>query len=504
MTILTTYEQLFNILAKSPGHIYWKDINGVYQGSNDAQAVFLGYKAGKDLIGKTDFDLPWKKQAIHLKKIDKQVMETQEEYSIEEAVSNYEGIEAIFLSRKIPLYEPHTKKVIGIIGISLDITATKQAEIAKQQFIMNMAHDLRTPLAGIIGIAGIQAEEGTHDQDKQHGRWISEASNQLLELLNAVLKVIATDQIGDTLKKEPIDLFRLIKELQALIQPAVSAKKLKFECITDATLPSIMGDSIKLKRILLNLLSNAIKFTKKGKISLEVNLLAINAKQATLALRVSDTGIGIAEDKWDKIFDRFYRAHPSYQSVYPGYGIGLFLVKKAVEQLDGSINVSSEEGKGSCFRLEFNFPLAEECTKEAVGKLIDQTSDVNKVKKIKETILVVEDNALVCHAIKNNLVNLGYEVITASEGEAALNQLKSHRFAWVLLDIGLPDIAGTEVARRYRQWEHENNKPHLPIFALTAHVENKVIKNYKKMGIDYILHKPFTKNDIKIIKKFIK
>ncbi|WP_143549553.1 PAS domain-containing protein, partial [Rickettsiella grylli] len=159
MTTITTYESLLNILAKAPGHIYWKDNKGIYQGSNDAQAIFLGYKTGKDLIGKTDFDLPWKKQAIYLKKIDEHVLETQKEYSIEEEVTSYDGKKAFFLSRKIPLYEPNTQKVIGIIGISLDITASKQAELAKQQFMMNMAHDLRTPLAGIIGIASIQANE---------------------------------------------------------------------------------------------------------------------------------------------------------------------------------------------------------------------------------------------------------------------------------------------------------------------------------------------------------
>jgi len=325
MNSITTYENLLNILAKAPGHIYWKDTKGIYQGSNDAQAIFLGYNTGKDLIGKTDFDLPWREQAIHLQQIDNQVMETEKEYSIEEVVTSLAGVKTIFLSRKIPLYDPNNKKVIGIIGISLDITASKQAELAKQQFIMNMAHDLRTPLAGIIGIADIQANQGTSPQDKEYGLWILNASRQLLDLLNAVLKIIATEQIEDSIAEETVNLSALMEELKNLIQPSIIAKKLKFECISDSSLPSIISDHIQLKRIVLNLLSNAIKFTAKGGITLEVNLLDIKNKLAKIEIRVSDTGIGMAKDKLNKIFDRFYRGHPSYQAEYKGYGIGLFL-----------------------------------------------------------------------------------------------------------------------------------------------------------------------------------
>ncbi|WP_339050249.1 ATP-binding protein [Rickettsiella endosymbiont of Xylota segnis] len=503
MNSITTYENLLNILAKAPGHIYWKDTKGIYQGSNDAQAIFLGYNTGKDLIGKTDFDLPWREQAIHLQQIDNQVMETKKEYSIEEVVTSLAGVKTIFLSRKIPLYDPNNKKVIGIIGISLDITASKQAELAKQQFIMNMAHDLRTPLAGIIGIADIQANQGTSPQDKEYGLWILNASRQLLDLLNAVLKIIATEQIEDSIAEETVDLPVLMEELKDLIQPSIIAKKLKFECISDSSLPSIISDNILIKRILLNLLSNAIKFTNKGKISLEVNLLDIKDKRAKIEIQVKDTGIGIANDELDKIFDRFYRGHPSYQAEYKGYGIGLFLVKKALELLGGEIKVFSKEGKGSCFILIFNFPLAEENIKQTSPAISQQSTPQPKADKRMGSVLVAEDNSLVLHAVKNILVNLGYEVTTVSEGKAALHALQSQSFDWVLLDIGLPDLEGTEVARLYRQWEQENNNPHLPIFALTAHKTAEVKKKCEIANIDYILNKPFTIKDVQIIKLFM-
>ena len=116
-------------------------------------------------------------------------------------------------------------------------------------------------------------------------------------------------------------------------------------------------------------------------------------------------------------------------------------------------------------------------------------------------VLVAEDNDLVLHVVKNILVKLGYEVTAVTEGNAALNALQTQSFVLALLDIGLPNLDGTEVARRYRQWEQENNKPHLPLFALTAHAEGTVSEKCKEAGIDYILKKPFTENDIQVLEK---
>lgn len=500
MSTIATYENLLNILAKAPGHIYWKDIKGVYQGSNDAQAIFLGFKNGKDLIGKTDFDLPWKDQAIHLQQIDNQVMKTQKEYCVEEIVSSQKKVKTTFLSRKIPLYDLNTNKVIGIIGTSIDITESKQAELAKQQFIMNMAHDLRTPLSGIIGLSNIQSKEGTNAVDRQHSQWIEGAGEQLLELLNSVLEVTAAEYQIESIAKDTIYFQQFAEELQALMFPALVAKELDFKVKLDAHLPLIITDRIKLKRLVLNLLANAIKFTKKGKVGLEIKLLSIEKNKAKVEILVTDTGIGIAEDKLDKIFDRFYRAHPSYEAQYTGYGIGLFLVKKTVKLLNGQIKVSSEEGKGSCFTAIFSFPLAEEKIKPSISQQLRSKPEADEQT---ESVLLAEDNSLVLHAVKNLLVSLGYEVTTVTDGKAALNALQTQCFHWGLLDIGLPGLAGTEVAKAYRQWEKEHKEIKVPLFALTAHAIDEVKEECEAVGFDYILNKPFTIKDVQIIKLFM-
>jgi CheY-like chemotaxis protein/anti-sigma regulatory factor (Ser/Thr protein kinase) len=285
------------------------------------------------------------------------------------------------------------------------------------------------------------------------------------------------------------------------MQPSLQSKGLQFRIKCDNNLPTIISDRIKLKRLLLNILSNAVKFTLQGGIGLEINQLSAENNRAKIEIQISDTGIGITKDNIDKIFERFYRVHPSYEGEYKGYGIGLYLVKKTVELLNGEIKVASEEGKGSCFTLCFNFPLA--------GAIIDKESSVSTLQqpvptsyleseKRKGMVLVAEDNDLVLHVVKNILIKLGYEVTAVTEGNAALHALQTQSFVLALLDIGLPNLDGTEVARRYRRWEHENNKPHLPLSALTAHAEGTVSEKCKEAGIDYILKKPFTENDIQV------
>lgn len=398
-------------------------------------------------------------------------------------------------------------EIIGVIGLSIDITEKKQSEVAKQEFLMNIAHDLRTPLVGIIGLASIQAKKQMtpHDQ-QQYGEWILGASQQLLELLNSAIAIKNVEHKIDSIKQEKINLILLAYELQTLIIPSLESKGLNFKLQLDPKLSEVITDRIKLKRLLLNLLSNAVKFTKKGTISLEINLLSIKDKQAKISIRVSDSGIGISKDKLEKIFDRFYRVHPSYLAEYSGCGLGLYLVKKSTEALGGTVNVSSVEGAGSCFSLEFSFALAEPANNLSANNLeASSDEDLQSLAtiKLKGSVLVAEDNTLVAYVLKKLLTGFGCQVEIASTGEAALQTLQTQTFNCGLLDIGLPGLDGIEVTRRYREWELLNNKPYLPIFALTAHAEEKVKQECQAAGCDRVLLKPFTEKDVKIIKKFL-
>ncbi|MDD4893192.1 MAG: ATP-binding protein [Candidatus Rickettsiella isopodorum] len=505
---------LENIIARMPGSVYWKDKEGIYLGCNDYVAKMAGVASTKEVVGKTDYEFSWKEEAPAILQTECEIMESQVPRELEISGKLSNGEKATFLVVKTPLYNDH-KKVSGILATSLDITERKKLEknlviakdkaeaanIAKTEFIMNMSHDLRTPLAGIIGLSSLQADDATSAQEQQYGEWIHSAGEQLLELLNSVIEVTAAEHQIESVKKENINLQQFAEELRALMQPAIVSKGLEFQIKMDSNLPIVITDRIKLKRIILNLLSNAVKFTKQGKISLEIKGLMIKNDEAKIEILIADTGIGIAKDKIDKIFGRFYRAHPSYKAEYAGYGIGLFLVKKATKLLGGKIKVSSEEGKGSCFSLEFIFPIFH--IDKITHPRIEQPMQSLGLEKINGAVLVAEDNAIVLFAVKTILTKLGYEVTAVTEGKAVLNALQTQSFILALLDIGLPDLDGTEIVRRYRQWEQDNKKSHLPIFALTAHAEKTIKDKCKNVGFDDVLTKPFTEKDIQTIQKFL-
>lgn len=507
--------QLFERIIKDlPNYIFVKDSDLTYQLCNQNFIMAVGGSP----IGKNDYELPWDKSSARLyQEEDRYILNTGKSILNKEVPMILLNEEKCLSVSKAPLYDQN-KQIVGILGVYVDITEKKNAEKiiiqakiaaeaankAKTEFIMNMSHDIRTPLSGIIGLSNIQASDGTGEEDRKLGKWVHDAGEQLLELLNSVIEVIAAEQPLDRVKKEKVDLVKLAEELQALMQPTLQSKNLTFQLKIDPCLPVIISNKIKLKTIFLNLLSNAIKFTKQGGINLEINLLSITNEHARIEVRITDTGIGIAKDKLEKIFDRFYRAHPSYEAQYTGYGIGLFLVKKAVELLGGKIKVSSEEGKGSQFTLAFNFPLAEENIKQTLLIVSRKIISQPEAGKKDGAVLVAEDNKLVLYAVKNILTKLGYEVKAVTDGKDALDALKTQSFKWALLDIGLPNLDGTEVVREYRQWEQKNKKFHLPIFALTAHAEEEVKAKCKEVGINYVLKKPFTEKNIKMIKKLIK
>ncbi|WP_010598043.1 ATP-binding protein [Rickettsiella massiliensis] len=353
----------------------------------------------------------------------KKVLEKGQEQIVEER-----GIDQrVYLTNRTPVKELVDKNIIiqGVIGVSLDITKQKQAHIAKQEFIQNMAHDIRTPLAGVIGLAQLQ-KEGLEslEESKEYGQMIYETGNQLLDLLNAVIKVIDTEQMTDSVKVEPLDLSGLTKELYALMEPSAYTKGLKLVLDVEQNLPLILSDRIKLKRIFLNILSNAVKFTKIGEIRFTIKLLEIEKGCAKVEVKVADTGIGIAKENINKIFDRFYREHPSYLAEYSGYGLGLYLVKEILTLLGGEINVASKEGKGSCFTLSFTFPLAHQNLDKAETVLASSKKSQGKTG----SVLIAEDNTIVLRVLKNQLEEAGYEVMVTMDGQAALEALKNPFF----------------------------------------------------------------------------
>lgn len=360
-------DMLESILALMPGHVYWMNNQGFYLGCNYNQAKSAGLLSPKDIIGKKNADLPWN---IHspllpqaLDYTNQEVIKTGKSITLEEPAVLQDGTELMFLSNKTPLYNKKGH-IIGMVGISMDISDRKKTEKelvlekvkaeaanqAKTAFLNNMRHDIRTALAGIIGATDLLKNETDTEKIRKYTQGLNTAALELLQFLNAILESVRIAS-GDTpLYTEKFNLTEILENVISLHQPLALQKKLDLRLTIDKSIPKyLMGDSGRIYRIILELLANALKFTAEGEVNVIATLVKITKKSVVIKILVKDTGIGIPIDEQSELFAQFNRLTPSYQGIYKGRGLGLYLVKQFIEDLSAEIQVSSISGKGSGF-----------------------------------------------------------------------------------------------------------------------------------------------------------
>lgn len=353
---------LESIIAWMPGHVYWLDKNNVYLGCNDLHAKNAGLNSRHEIVGKTNFDLKWKNQAVSLNATNTKILTSGTPEILEELGETPNG-ERLFLTHKVPL-KNNQGEIIGLIGISIDITeriqmekdlkaSKEQAESAshvKTEFLKNMSHDLRTPFSGILGFTKILMKQEEDENKRKKIKYIMEASESLVKLLNEIIEMSDIEQRSFTVNNINFNLRNLIAELISLVTASVKYKNLELLLDYPQNLPAdFCGDKIKLHRILLNLIGNAIRFTEKGYVRIKVTCNKKSATDVELNVAVEDTGVGIADDKYQAIFEQFTRLNSGYKDLYSGTGLGLYIAKKFVSELGGDIAVSSEIGVGSTF-----------------------------------------------------------------------------------------------------------------------------------------------------------
>lgn len=494
------------IIALMPGHVYWLDRNNIFLGCNDLQAKNAQFSSRKDIVGKTNFDMPWKDQAEELNKVNNLVMETGIPHTAEEYAVMANGM-AIYISQKVPLRNKDNE-IIGVLGISLDITERKKMEVAlrrakenaevanqaKTEFIANMSHDIHTPLSGIVGMSKLLEKQVQDPEQKQYARWINESGEQLLELLKGVLDLISVDNISESdVQDESFDLRKNIQDISQLVQPTVQMKKIQLHIEIDEAVPQrVITDGTKLHRVFLNLLGNAIKFTDKGSITIKVRVLANENDYVQLRFSIIDTGIGIPDELQVRIFDRFFRADPSYKGTHSGCGVGLHIAQKYVGLLGGEISLNSELGNGSTFYFTLTMKVARD--EDDIGRSITTTeipvAAVNQKEATVPLILLVEDNMNALRLIETVVEKAGYEYYSAVDGEHALELIKTNDFDLIVTDVDLPGISGKTLTPCIREWEKEMHKKPLPIVGLTAQEVNEVQDSCLQSGMNQVLRKP--------------
>lgn len=539
--IINYYEDIINCL---PGNVYWLDNKGSTVGCNKNVLSMFGFSSINQFKGLSFEDMgrigKWRPGAIQkFKKDSMEVINTGKPIlnTEEPPIPDNNGKFIYFLTSRVPLFDKKGN-VIGLVGISIDITERKQMEealiaaketaekasMAKTEFISNMSHDIRTPLNGVIGVAELLKKMGGSDIDREYGQMIYLASKQLLDLLNSVIDVVSIGQINENdIHLETFNIKELLEQQYDLMAASTRAKKLQLQFDIDPQIPTfIISDPLKLQRILQNLLANAIKFTENGFVKLQVKALTKMNHSIQIEFSIIDTGIGIAENQLNYIFDRFYRATPSYEGIYQGHGVGLFIVKKFVTLLAGDIQVKSTVGKGSSFSFVLTMDIGDEKNSTqsiATNQEINmqdissinphryQSSITNNKFAIPSQplkILFIEDNSIARYTGQILLQNMGCLVHAVENAEAAFPVIKSQTFDAIITDLGLPGIQGDEMSNMIRYWEKKSGRPPVSIMALTAHADNNTRTMCFLSGINHIYIKPLDENLLNIIIQQIK
>ena len=504
---------LDEIVFRMPGYVFWKNRQYVYLGCNENLVKAAGLNSPDDFIGKTDYELPWSSHANEFQEDDESVMQSGlPKLNIEEKLVHTNGEISIVLTNKVPLKDANGV-VIGIIAIASDITERKNIEqqlilskelaeaatLAKTEFIANMSHDIRTPLAGVCGLSEILELTLQDPKQKNDAHLLHESGQELLKMLNDMLDDIKANKSSEKdIKSDIIDLHQCIQNLIKLEGPTITVKQLTVNYHIDEKIPNyIISDRKKIHRILLNLVGNAIKFTPAGAIFIHVKCLERTLSHVHVQFSVADTGIGIPKELQSKVFDRFFRANPSYHGIYKGYGLGLHIAHAYATLLGGHITLNSQENVGSTFYFDLTCEIAaprisnDQSQKDHSKERLSSLSTSTKDKKIPH-LLLVEDNPIALRVLQATVSNIGCYFTSASNGTAALELVKSIPFDFVITDIGLPDISGIQLTERIREWEKAQNKSSMPIIGLTGHVKETAMVECLHSGMNNVFNKPAT------------
>jgi two-component system aerobic respiration control sensor histidine kinase ArcB len=351
---------LQGIVAVMPGNVYWKDLHNRYLGCNDEFARLIKLTHRQAILGKTDYDFLDASMADIIAHNDQKIIAQGKETTLEELGEDYKGNPAFYLTRKAPLFDANGK-TIGLVGVSIDITDRKKMELAlieakekaesankaKSDFLTNMSHDIRTPLSGILGFSQLLELREQDPAKKELLEIIFKSSRRLVNLLDEIIELANIETYGMALQHTQFSICALLEELAELMMSEVHVKNLEFVLDIAVDVPAvIVGDKLRIHRILLNLLGNALKFTHEGGVYISVHM---NISQTALTFIIRDTGIGIPDEQFTTIFDKFSRLTRSNQSPYKGTGLGLYIAKKFIDDLGGTISVTSEIGQGTTF-----------------------------------------------------------------------------------------------------------------------------------------------------------
>src|SRR6266436_4573816 len=533
---------LRTVVDNIPDSIFAKDSEGRYLLANKAFAKLHGLESPEPLLGKSAFDLFPKERAAALHAADLEVMRAAKSFEGERSVVNAEGNVRWILMSKVPLTNQHNE-IVGIVGVNRDITQGKRSEAelrqakeaaeaanrAKSEFLANMSHEIRTPMNGIIGMTDLALETELTPEQQEYLSMVKTSADSLLTVINDILTpmngiigmtdlaleteltpeqqeylsmvktsadslLTVINDILDFSKMEAgkLELDRSAFNLHESLEETVRAfgvrageKGLELVCdISPDVAQTVVGDPARLRQVVVNLLGNAIKFTDRGEVVLHVEMKEAQDRHVLLHFAIRDTGIGIAEDKRQVIFQAFAQADSSPSRNYGGTGLGLTISSRLVEMMGGRIWLESMPGQGSTFHFTVTFELPH--------AQMERRERKQEVVLANIPVLVVDDNPTNRRILEATLLQWGMKPTLAEGGLPALAALRRAKEAGnetllLLLDAQMPGMDGFSLMEKIRQ---DPEMPTAAVMMLTSGGQRGDAARCRELGISAYLTKP--------------
>jgi light-regulated signal transduction histidine kinase (bacteriophytochrome)/ActR/RegA family two-component response regulator len=387
------------------------------------------------------------------------------------------------------------KSVVKVLMESEKMSA-QQANMAKTEFLANMSHEIRTPMNAVIGLSRLLARsDPLSDRQREYIRTLQVSADGLLSLINDLLDISKVESRTLELEAIPFNLKTILEEVISMTSVKALEKGVTFTIDDSGALHhDFIGDPSRIRQIIINLCSNAVKFTEQGSIHLLVQSEpATVAGMERICVLVRDTGIGIAAEKLETVFQKFIQAESSISRRYGGTGLGLAITKMLTEAMGGEITVTSELGKGSEFKVCFNL--------KAAGPVKEKTPDAAHTSQQAHAdspkVLLVEDYEANILVATTYLEGLGYRYDVARSGMEAVNMAKQNMYHAILMDVQMPELNGFDATQLVREFESVQGKTRTPIIGMTAHALAGDRERCIAAGMDDYIPKPVSEAELK-------